>query len=68
MTQTTGDMLLSGRAGPKRPLSYDEGVDEAPDLIETEPVEIERSTPAGERSSVQSEPVDDDVPPPLFED
>lgn len=68
MAQTTDDALLSGSAGPKRPLSYNEGVDEAPNLIESEPVEIEKSTPAGERTSVQSEPADDDFAPPLYED
>lgn len=57
---------VGGRT-PKRPPSYDEAVDEAPDLIEAEPVDIERGTPSDARCSVESVPVGDDDPP-LFED
>lgn len=60
------DAAVNGNA-PKRPPTYDEAVDEAPDLIEAEPVEIERGTPAAERNSVESVPTRDDDPP-LFED
>jgi hypothetical protein len=55
--------------GPKRPYSYTEGTDESPSLLEEEPVDIEESTPADKRSSVESvESDDDDKTPPLFEE
>jgi len=55
--------------GPKRPYSYSEGSDESPSLMEEEPVDIEESTPADKRSSVESvESDDDDKTPPLFEE
>ncbi|WP_193367606.1 hypothetical protein [Pelagibius marinus] len=53
---------------PKRPYSYTEGTDESPSLLEEEPVDVEESTPADKRSSVESVDDDDDKTPPLFEE
>lgn len=55
------------RKGPKRPYSYSEGTDESPSLLEQEPVDIEESTPADKRSSVEGVE-SDDTEPPLFEE
>jgi hypothetical protein len=54
--------------GPKRPYSYTEGTDESPSLLEEEPVDVEESTPADKRSSVESIESDDKDTPPLFEE
>jgi len=54
--------------GPKRPYSYNEGTDEAPKLLEEEPVDIEESNPADKRTSVESVESDDEKTPPLFEE
>jgi hypothetical protein len=53
---------------PQRPPSYNEEADEAPKLLEEEPVDVEESHPAYERSSVQSEPQGRDKEPPVFEE
>lgn len=63
-------MTLTGqtsgpRKGGKRPFSYSEEADEAPKLLDEEPVDVEESTPADKRSSVES--VDTDDEPPVFE-
>lgn len=55
------------RKGPKRPYSYSEGTDESPSLLEEEPVDVEESTPADKRSSVESIEKDSKDPP-LFEE
>ncbi|SMF48415.1 hypothetical protein SAMN06265365_11652 [Tistlia consotensis] len=52
---------------PKRPSSYSEQLDESPKLLETEPVDVEESTPAEERQSVESPPPDERTPP-VFEE
>ena len=52
---------------PKRRSGYSEQLDESPTLLETEPVDVEESTPAGERQSVESPPPDDRTPP-VFEE
>lgn len=54
--------------GPKRPYSYSEGADEAPKLIDEEPVEIEESIPAEKRSSIEGVEPEDENTPPLFEE
>lgn len=54
--------------GPKRPYSYSEGTDESPSLLEEEPVDVEESTPADKRNSVESVEPDDNNAPPLFEE
>ena len=51
---------------PKRPYSYNEGADEAPKLIDEEPVDVEESTPAEERQSEESVPPPSKMPP-VFE-
>jgi hypothetical protein len=58
------------RTGPKqskRPLPYDEGVDEPAKLIEDEPVEIEEDAPAVGNESVERIE-DGDLDPPVFEE
>lgn len=52
---------------PKRPYSYSEGTDEAPKLIDEEPVDIEESTPAEERQSEETVPPVRKMPP-VFEE
>jgi len=55
----------SRTAGPKRRakhLSYDESVDEAPALIESEPVDVEGAVPAGENDAVEQVEQPDDAP------
>ena len=52
---------------PKRPYSYNEGADEAPKLLDEEPVDIEESTPAEERESEESVPPTSKTPP-VFEE
>jgi len=54
--------------GPKRPPNYSEGTDESPTQLDEEPVDIEESTPADKRSSVESIEPEDDKIPPLFEE
>ena len=53
--------------GPKRPPSYSEGADEAPKTLDEEPVDVEESTPAEERSSVEGVKPAPKTPP-VFED
>lgn len=52
---------------PKRPPGYDEGVNEAPDALDAEAVEVEEAIPADERTSVESVKPADTVPP-VFEE
>jgi hypothetical protein len=59
--------LDRGDNGPKRPPSYSEEVDEAPKLLDEEPVDVEKDHPADKRSSVEGEPEDNGKAPPLFE-
>ena len=51
---------------PKRPYSYDESADEAPKLLDEEPVDVEESRPAEERESEESVPTPPKMPP-VFE-
>lgn len=53
---------------PQRPLSYSEETDEAPKLLDEEPVDVEESNPADKRSSVESESQDRPQEPPVFEE
>ena len=53
--------------GPRRPFNYSEDSDESPTLLEEEPVDIEESTPADKRDSVESVEPDDADEPPVFE-
>lgn len=64
-----------GRA-PRKPMcprdprfSYEEDVDEAPQVIEEEPVDIERETPAAPRedTAIEKSPDPPQDPPPIFE-
>lgn len=55
------------RKGGKRPFSYSEETDEAPKVLDEEPVDIEESNPAEKRSSVESIDPEDDDEPPVFE-
>jgi len=55
------------RKGPKRPLTYTEGLDEPQDLIDAEPVDVEQSIPASDRSSVEGVPPEEATPP-VFEE
>lgn len=69
MTADRDDTAPGRGQGPKRPYSYTEGTDESPELLEEEPVDIEESTPADKRSSVESvEAEDDEKTPPAFEE
>jgi len=54
--------------GPKRPLSYSEGTDEAPQLLDEESVDVEKSTPADKRTSIESVEKDEENAPPIFEE
>lgn len=49
-------------------LSYDESVDEAAKLIESEPVEIEAEVPAEENEPVEGTAEDAEPSPPAFEE
>ena len=53
--------------GGKRPFSYSEDADEAPKALDEEPVDIEESTPADKRGSVEGVESEDDAEPPVFE-
>ena len=55
------------RKGGRRPFSYSEDADEAPKVLDEEPVDVEKSTPAEKRSSVESVEPEDDNAPPAFE-
>jgi hypothetical protein len=48
--------------------SYSEQTDEAPKLLEDEPVEMERELPAEDNSPVERTEPDGRPPSPLFED
>lgn len=67
MSQTAGGSPPRSKH-PQRPPSYSEDANEATKLLEEEPVDVEESHPAYERSSVQSEPQDRDKQPPVFEE
>lgn len=68
MTTPLGTEAPPKGEGPKRPYDYNEGTDESPTLIEEEPVDVEESTPADKRGSVESVEPEDDKTPPLFEE
>ncbi len=54
---------------PRGRFSYGEDVDEAPKLLNEEPVDVEAGTPAEDRSSVESVPPEPDrTSPPAFEE
>lgn len=53
---------------PVRPNAYSEGEDEAPQLIEQEPVDVERDIPDTENEPVESEESGEEREPPLFEE
>ena len=56
---------------PKKPArrgSYSEGEDEAPRLIEDEPVDLERETPETENEPVERDERDEKPEPPVFEE
>lgn len=53
---------------PVRPNAYSEGENEAPQLIEQEPVDIENDVPDTENEPVESEEPRDKHDPPLFEE
>jgi hypothetical protein len=61
---------LNGEAPrqPKRRGSYSEQTDEAPRLLENEPVEVERELPAEDNSPVERTEPDRRPPSPLFEE
>ncbi len=48
--------------------SYDESSDEAPGLIDHEPVEVEGETPAEENEPEQGSEEEDEAAPPAFEE
>jgi hypothetical protein len=48
--------------------SYSEQTDEAPKLLEDEPVEVERELPAEDNSPIERSEPHGRPPPPLFED
>lgn len=48
--------------------SYSEQTDEAPKLLEEEPVEVERELPAEDNSPVERNEPHHRPPPPLFEE
>lgn len=58
--------------GPSRPRgrrgSYSEQTDEAPKLLEGEPVEMERELPAENNSPIERTELRHQPPPPLFEE
>lgn len=53
---------------PKGRSSYSEQTDEAPKLLEDEPVEIERELPVEDNSPIESTEPHRRPPPPLFEE
>jgi hypothetical protein len=53
---------------PQRPPSYSEEADEAPKLLDEEPVDVEENHPADQRSSVEGQPQDRAKEPPVFEE
>lgn len=48
--------------------SYDENVNEAPKLIEDEPVEIQAEVPAEDRRPIENIEKEDAPEPPIFEE
>jgi hypothetical protein len=68
MANKIGEAPPYKRPLPKRPLSYAEGVDESPSILNIEEIDVEENTPADQRSSVESVPSDKERVPPLFED
>lgn len=68
MTDTGDATAPCQDAGPKRPPSNTEEADEAPGQLDQEPVDVEENTPAGERTSVEDVPPEDDETPPVFEE
>ncbi len=53
---------------PIRPNAYSEGENEAPRLIEDEPVDVESDVPDTENKPVESEEPRDEPETPLFEE
>jgi hypothetical protein len=53
---------------PARPGSFSEGENESPQLIEDEPVEVERDVPDIENKPLERDEQDDEPDPPLFEE
>ncbi len=53
---------------PSRPDAYSEGENEAPGLIEEEPVDMERETPETENEPVEREDRPEKSDPPIFEE
>ncbi len=45
--------------GPRRRADRDEGLDQARQLLDDEPADMERANPIEENESIESEPVDD---------
>lgn len=68
--------MRTANAGPKkngpkrrdRHYSYNESVDEAPDLIEDEPVGVEHEAPAEDTEPVEGVEDTDEPAPPVFEE
>ncbi len=54
---------ISGPRKPKQPGAYSEGEDEAPKLIETEMVDVEREIPETENEPVQQLETDETESP-----
>ncbi len=56
-------------AGPKTPRNaYSEGEDEAPELLEQEPADIEREAPETGNAPVESDAEPDSPDPPLLDE
>lgn len=53
---------------PVRPNAYSEGEDEAPELIEQEPADVEREVPDTENKPEESDAPRDENIPPFFEE
>lgn len=66
-TPSSGRKRVVGPKRRQRHYSYDENVDEAPTLIEDEPVEVEHEVPAEENASEQQIEPEDSSPHPPFE-
>lgn len=53
---------------PVRPYTYSEGENEAPKLVEEEPVDVERDAPETENEPLEREDRQDQPNPPIFEE
>jgi hypothetical protein len=51
-----------------RPYTYSEGENEAPKLVEEEPVDVERDAPETENEPLEREDRQDQPNPPIFEE